>query len=142
MTKRILFAGLILSTIVIIGFFIRERILLQDEILDGVRLRSHILREKIVSARVIVSAMKETMVQNLSLMQQEGYQHPELAAISYYPQYAVYGLEPNSTRPSTVRNATLTGSGRFENTDISTKLEVSAALTLDPTFRTALTNLP
>lgn len=142
MTKRILIAGLILTTIAIIGFFIRERILLQDEVLDGVRIRSHLLREKIVSARVIVSAMKETMVQNLNLAKQEGYQHPELTAISYYPQYAVFGLEPNPARPSTVRNATLTGSGRFENVDISTQIEVSAALTLDSTFRTAMTSLP
>ena len=142
MKKRILFAGLVLLTIAIIGFFIRERILLQDEIVDGVKLRSHLLREKIVSARVIVSAMKETMVQNLKLMKTEGYQHPQLAGISYYPQYAVFGLEPSADRLSTVRNATLTGSGRFENIDISTQIEVSAALTLDSTFRTALTNLP
>ena len=142
MTKRILFAGLILSTIAIIGFFVRERILLQDEIVDGVRLRSHLLREKIVSARVIVSAMKETMVQNLNLAKHQLYQHPSLTAITYYPQYAVYGLEPNPVGPSIVRNATLTGSGRFENADITTQIEVSAALTLDSTFRTALTNLP
>ena len=60
MTKRVLFAGLVLSMVAIIGFFIRERILLQDEVVDGVRVRSHLLREKVVSARVIVSAMKET----------------------------------------------------------------------------------
>jgi len=142
MAKRILIAGLILSILAFIGFFIRERGLLQDEILDGVRLRSHILREKMVSARVIVSAMKETMVQNLALAKSESYHHPDLAAITYYPQYAVYGLEPDPARTMSVRNATLTGSGRFDNVDTSTQVEVSAALTLDSTFRTAMTNLP
>jgi hypothetical protein len=58
MAKRILIAGLILSILSFIGFFIRERILLQDEVLDGVRLRSRLLREK------MVSAIKETMVQS------------------------------------------------------------------------------
>jgi diguanylate cyclase (GGDEF)-like protein len=86
--------------------------------------------------------MKETMLQNLILAKQDGHHHPELTAISYYPQYAVYGLEPNPTRTTAVRNATLTGSGRFENVDILTQIEVSAALTLDSIFRTALTNLP
>ena len=142
MAKRILIAGLILSILAFIGFFIRERILLQEEVLDGVRLRSHLLREKMVSAKVIVSAMKETMVQNLILAKQAGYHHPDLTAITYYPQYTVYGLEPNSVRTTTVRNATLTGSGRFENVDITTQIEISAALTLDSTFHTAMKNLP
>jgi diguanylate cyclase (GGDEF)-like protein len=142
MAKRILIVGLILSILAFIGFFIRERVLLQDEVLDGVRLRSHLLREKMVSARVIVSAMKETMVQNLILAKHEGYHHPELAAITYYPQYAVYGLEPTAAHTATVRIATLTGSGRFEKVDLETQIEVSAALTLDSTFHTAMKNLP
>jgi diguanylate cyclase (GGDEF)-like protein len=142
MAKRILIVGLILSILTFIGFFIRERVLLQDEVLDGVRLRSHLLREKMVSARVIVSAMKETMVQNLILAKHEGYHHPELAAITYYPQYAVYGLEPTAAHTATVRIATLTGSGRFEKVDLETQIEVSAALTLDSTFHTAMKNLP
>ena len=142
MAKRILIIGLMLSILAFIALFIRERVLLHGEVLDGVSLRSYLLREKIVSAQVIVSAMKETMVQNLILAKQDDYKHPELAAISYFPQYAVYGLEPTMTQNASVRNATLTGSGRFENVDTSTQIEVSAALTLDATFRTALKNLP
>ena len=140
--KQIVIAGLVISILAFIGFFSRERALLQDEIVDGVRLRSHLLREKMVSARVIVSAMRETMEQNLILAKQNDYRHPGLNEITYYPQYAVYGLEPSQAQMATVRNATLTGSGRFENVDISTQTEVSTALTLDSTFRTAMNNLP
>jgi len=140
--KQIVIVGLIISILAFIGIFNRERILLQDEIVDGVRLRSHLLREKMVSARVIVSAMKETMEQNLILSMQNDYRHPALNEITYYPQYAVYGLEPSQSQMATVRNATLTGSGRFENVDTSTQTEVSTALMLDSTFRTAIRNLP
>jgi len=140
--KRILIVGLIVSILAFIAFFIRERSLLQDEILDGVRLRSHLLREKMVSARVVVSAMKTNMEQNLALAKSENYQHPDLPAITYYPQYAVYGLEPGATPTMIVRNATLTGSGRFENLEPATKIEISAALTLDSTFHTAMMNFP
>jgi hypothetical protein len=119
MAKRILITGLIVSILAFVGLFIRERLLLQNEILDGLRLRSHLLREKMVSARVIVSAMKTNMVQNLTLAQSENYQHPDLTAITYYPRYDVYGLEPDATQTIMVRNATLTGSGRFENVDLA-----------------------
>lgn len=140
--KQIVIIGLIISILAFVGIFNRERLLLQDEIVEGARLRSHLLREKLVSARVIVSAMKETMEQNLILAMQNDYRHPALNEITYYPQYAVYGLEPSQANMATVRNATLTGSGRFENVDISTQTEVSTALTLDSTFRTATRNLP
>ena len=142
MAKRILIVGLIVSILAFAAFFVRERSLLQAEILEGVRLRTHLLREKLVSAKVIVSAMKETMVQNLILAKQNDYRHPELATITYYPQYTVYGLEPGMAQSGTLHNATLTGSGRFENVDFATQIEISAALTLDSTFLTALTNLP
>ena len=142
MPKRILIVGLILSILTFIGFFIRERVLLQNEVMDGVSLRAHLLREKMVSARVIVSAMKENMVQNLSLAKTNGYHHPDLSAITYYPRYAIYGLEPDPASARVVRNATLTGSGRFDNVDPATQIEVSAALTLDSTFHTAMMNLP
>ncbi len=142
MTKRILIAGLIISILAFLGFFLRERILLQKEVVDGVQLRSHLLREKIVSAKVIVSAMTESMAQNLKLAKQNNYRHPELAEITYYPKYAVYGLEPSTVSNTSVRNATLTGSGRFDNVDIATQIEVSTALTLDSSFHTAIMNLP
>ena len=117
--KKIVVIGTVVSIFAFIGFFSRERLLLQNEIVDGVRLRSHLLREKMVSARVIVSAMKETMEQNLGLIKQNDYKHPALKEITYYPQYAVYGLEASQAQMATVRNATLTGSGRFENVDIA-----------------------
>ena len=140
--KQIVIIGLIISILAFIGIFSRERLLLQDEIVDGVRLRSNLLREKMVLARVIVSAMKESMEQNLILAKQIESRHPALNEITYYPQYSVYGLEPSQAQLATVRNATLTGSGRFENVDISTQTEVSAAFTLDSTFRAAMNNFP
>ena len=140
--KQIVFVGLVVSILAFIGFFSRERSLLQDEILDGVRLRSYLIKETMISARVIVSTMKETMEQNLILAKENEYRHPALTEITYYPQYAVYGLEPSQDQRTTVRNATLTGSGRFDDVDISTLMEVSSALTLDSAFRAAMNNFP
>ncbi|NNF96523.1 MAG: hypothetical protein HKM94_06325, partial [Halobacteria archaeon] len=86
--RQIVIIGIVISILAFIGFYSRERVLLQDEVLDGVRLRSHLLREKMVSARVIVSAMKEAMEQNLILAKHNDYRHPALNEITYYPQYA------------------------------------------------------
>ena len=140
--KQIVIAGLVISILAFIGFFSRERLLLQDEIVDGARLKSYLLKETMMSARVIVSAMKETMEQNLILARENENLHPALTEITYYPQFAVYGLEPSKEQNTTVQNATLTGSGRFENVETATQTEVSSALTLDSTFRAAMNNLP
>lgn len=142
LTKQVVIVGLVVSITAFIGFFSRERLLLQDEVLDGVRLRSYLLKEKMVSARVIVSTMKETMEQNLILAKENGDRHPALTEITYYPQYAIYGLEPSQDKRTIVRNATLTGSGRLDNQDSATLVEVSSALTLDSTFRAAMRSFP
>lgn len=142
LAKQIVTIGLVVSILAFIGFFNRERSLLQNEILDGVRLRSYLLKETMITARVIVSTMKETMEQNLILAKEIEYRHPALSEITYYPQYATYGLEPSQDQKATVHNATLTGSGRFDEVDISTQIEITSALTLDSTLRAAMNNFP
>ena len=78
LAKQIVTIGLVVSILAFIGFFNRERSLLQNEILDGVRLRSYLLKETMITDRVIVSTMKETMEQNLILAKEIAYRPPDL----------------------------------------------------------------